>query len=321
MKTSRKWLLCAALAVASAAAQAAFPEKPIQVVVPFSAGGISDLAARLVADKMQARLGQPVIVENKPGAAGMIGASDVAHARPDGYRILLGSNSTNAINSSIYAKMSYDIAGGFAPISLAGEIPSVLVARRDFPAASVAQAIEYARSKPGTVSFANGNTTGRVSGETLNRMAPGMNMINVQYKGEPNGMKDVLGGQVDLMFLNLPVAYPNIVDGRVKALGLPGGARVQELPDVPLIGETVPGYEIPNGWLAFFAPAGTPPEIVDALNGAIVSALADPEVKAKLKTSGGYIVKSSTPAELAERVRSEIGRWAELVSAAGIPKQ
>ena len=321
MKRCMQLLSAALLAALPFLAQAQFPTKPIQMVVPFSPGAISDTVARLVAEKMSASLGQQVIVENKPGAAGMIGANAIAKAEPTGYHILLGSNSTNAINKSLYRNMAYDLEKDFAPISMAGEIPAVMIARAGLPVSSLAELLAYGKQHPGRLSFANGNTTGQISGETLKAKVPGLDMINVPYKSEPLGMTDLLGGQVDLMFLNLPVAYPYIKEGKVKALALPGAAEVPSLPGVPLGSATVPGYTIPNGWLAFFAPAGTPADVADTLNRAIVAALAAPDVKQKLESSGGYIVRAGTPQQLADIVARDTAKWAELVKASNIPMQ
>jgi tripartite-type tricarboxylate transporter receptor subunit TctC len=316
-----KTLLALGLALAPAFATAAFPDKPIQIIVPFSPGAISDTAARLVAAKMQQSLGQAVIVENRPGAAGMIGAAYIAKSAPDGYHILLGSNSTNAINKSLYRSMTYDLETDFAPISMAGEIPSVLIAREGLPVKTLADLLAYGKRKPGTLSFANGNTTGQIAGLILNHQVPGLDMVNVPYKSEPLGINDVLGGQADLMFLNLPVAYPHIKAGKVRALALPGASAVRALPEVPTASQTVPGYTIPNGWLAFFAPAGTPADVVGKLNRAIVAALQSADVAQNLESSGGYIVRSSSPDELGQIVKQDVATWARFIKEADIPLQ
>jgi len=318
MTLLRKHLTLLILSCLPAVAAAQYPERPITITVPFSPGSISDTATRLVAEKMRETLGQQVIVENKPGAAGMIGAGQIARSAPDGYAILLGSNSTNAINKSLYKKMTYDLERDFAPISMAGEIPAVIIARNDLGVSDIKELISYDKAHPNQLTFANGNTTNQISGLTLNKMG-GLKMMNVPYKAEPEGMLAVLSGQVDVMFLNLPVAYPHIKSGKVKALAFPGASKVEALPAVPLASDSVPGYTIPNGWLAFFAPAGTPAGIVEKLNGAIVSALADPDVKNKLESSGGYIVRSSTPAELSALVKHDVAKWAELIKAANVP--
>lgn len=321
LKRFTQFLLCGLVAAMPGLAAAQFPQKPITIVVPFSPGAISDTVARLVAEKMSASLGQQVIVENKPGAAGMIGANQVARAQPDGHQILLGSNSTNAINKSLYRNMAYDLEKDFAPISMAGEIPAVMIARGDLPVDNLAQLIEYGKKNPGRLSFAFGNTTGQITGETLNHKVEGLQAIIVPYKSEPLGITDVLGGQVDLMSLNLPVAYPYIKSGKVKALALPGASRVDALPGVARASDTVTDMAIPNGWLAFFAPAGTPEPVVAKLNASIVQALTAKDVEDKLRASGGYIVRSSSPQDLAGLVRRDVATWAELIKAAQIPMQ
>jgi len=318
MNILRKSLAAFLLTCMPVAAMASFPERPITIVVPFSPGSISDTVTRLVAESMRASLGQQVIVDNKPGAAGMIGAGQVARANPDGHTILLGSNSTNAINKSLYKQMQYDLERDFAPISMAGEIPAVLIARKGLGVSNVQELIDYDKANPEKLTFANGNTTNQISGLTLNKLA-GMSMVNVPYKSEPEGMMAVLGDQVDLMLLNLPVAYPHIKSGKVNALAFPGGSKVEALPEVPTASETVPDYTIPNGWLAFFAPAGTPRDVVEKLNKSIVDALNEPAVAEKLASSGGYIVKSSTPEELDQLVKHDFAKWAQLIKDANIP--
>ncbi len=323
MKLSSKVLPLLAMLMAGAfnmAQSEEYPTRMITIVVPFSAGAISDSVARVVAEKMRLGLGQSVIVENKPSVGGMVGAADVAKAKPDGYRILLSSNSINSINASLFKQLPYNPEKDFAPISMAGEIPAVLISRADLPVSNLRDVINLAKSKPGAISFASGNTTGQIAGEAL-KSAAGIDLNNVPYKSEPLGMTDVLSGQVDLMFLNLPVAYSQIRAGKIKAIAFTGRDRVAVLPDVQRANETVPSYTMPNGWLAFFAPAGTPKPIIDRLNKEIVSALRHPEVKAKLEATGGYMVDSSTPDELAARVQKDSERWAELIKGAKISQQ
>jgi tripartite-type tricarboxylate transporter receptor subunit TctC len=208
-----------------------------------------------------------------------------------------------------------------SPLGMASQIPSVLIACEGLPVKTMADLLAYGKQKPGSLSFANGNTTGQIAGLILNHQMAGLGMVNVPYKSEPLGINDVLGGQVDLMFLNLPVVYPHIKAGKVRALAFPGASRVRALPGIPTIGEAVPGYSIPNGWLAFFAPAGTPPDVVDKLNKAIVAALQSRDVMQNLETSGGYIVRSSTPDELAQIVQHDVATWARYIKEAGIPLQ
>jgi len=307
--------LCALTAVAED-----FPSKPVQIVVPFGAGSITDVVARVVAEHMREGMGQPVIVDNKPGVGGIVGAANVAKAKPDGYTLLLGSNSTNAINQSLYKSLPYDPTKDFMPVSMAGEIPAIMIARSSHIANNIADVIEMSKKEPERFTFGIGNTTNRVAGTILQKEA-GFSAVIVPYRGEPFGLTDLLGGQIDFMFLNLPVAYSHMKSGAVKGIALTGSKRVDLVPNVPTIGETVPGFSMPNGWLAFFAPAGTPAAVVDRLNREIVSALQDPDVRSKLEATGGYIVRSSSSQELAGIVSQDAERWAKFIKLADIPLQ
>ncbi len=295
-----------------------YPSRTVTIVVPFPAGSISDTVTRVIAEKLRPALGQTVVVENKPGVSGIVGAESVAKAKPDGYTIMLGSNSTNAINPYLYKTLPYDPTKDFAPIAFAGEIPAVLIARPDLPAKNLADLIQLGKNKG--LSYAFGNTTHLVSGETF-KSAAGINLITVPYKGEPLGLNDVLGGQVDVMSLNLPVAYPMIKAGKVKAIALTGPRKLADLPDVPLASDTLRAFSMPNGWLAFFAPARTPHAVIERLNKELVAIMNMPDVKAKIEGTGGYVLYSGTPEELQKRVDQDAKRWGELIRAANVPQQ
>jgi len=305
-------------AVAPASA-ANFPERPINIVVPFPPGSISDITGRVIAARMAELLGQPVVVENKAGAGGIVGAQYVANAKADGYTMLLGSNSTNAINPSIYKTLSYDPSKDFQAISMTGVIPALMVAGKDFPANNVQEVIQFAKKKPGELRIAVGSTTSRVASEVF-QIEAGIKAITVPYRGEPPGLTDLLGGQVDMMSLNLPTALPQLKQGSIKAIGLVGANRIDLVPDIPRIGETLSSYMIPTGWNALFVPAGTPDAIVQKLNTAVVTALKDPAVKEKLEATGGYIVTPTTVKELSEWVAKDTKTWADLIEQSGIPK-
>ncbi|GAA4327887.1 tripartite tricarboxylate transporter substrate binding protein [Pigmentiphaga soli] len=320
ISTIRRALGLATLLAPLAAGAGGFPAKPVQIVVPFGAGSITDVVARVIAEHMREGLGQPVIVENKPGVGGIVGAANVAKAPADGYTLLLGSNSTNAINQSLFKSLPYDPIKDLVPVSMAGEIPAVMIARADHRANTLQDVVDLAKAAPGRLTFGIGNTTNRVAGEMLQK-AGKFEAVIVPYRGEPYGLTDLLGGQVDFMFLNLPVAYPHLQTGKVKAIALTGVRRVSAMPSIPVAGETLAGFSMPDGWLAFFAPAGTPPQIIRRLNEEIVAALDDAEVRKRLEATGGYVVKSSTPDELGERVASDAKRWADLIKAANIPLQ
>jgi len=316
-KTSSAALVLGLAAVLPASAQD-YPARSVTIVVPFPAGSISDTLARVIADKLRPALGQTVVVENKPGVGGIVGAAYVAKAKADGYTIMLGSNSTNAINPFLFTSLSYDPAKDFAPIAFAGEIPGVLIARPDLPVKNLADIIKLGKSKG--LTYAYGNTTHLVSGETF-KNAAAIDLTTVPYKGEPPGLTDIIGGQVDMMSLNLPVAYQMIKAGKVKAIALTGPRKLSDMPDVPLASETLPAYSMPNGWLAFFAPARTPNAVIERLNKELVAIMNMPDVKAKIEGTGGYVLYSGTPDELQKRVDQDAKRWGDLIKAAKVPPQ
>lgn len=316
-KTSSAAFVLGLAAVLPASAQD-YPARSVTIVVPFPAGSISDTLARVIADKLRPALGQTVVVENKPGVGGIVGAAYVAKAKADGYTIMLGSNSTNAINPFLFKSLPYDPAKDFAPIAFAGEIPGVLIARPDLPVKNLADIIKLGKSKG--LTYAYGNTTHLVSGETF-KNAAAIDLTTVPYKGEPPGLTDIIGGQVDMMSLNLPVAYQMIKAGKVKAIAFTGPRKVSALPDVPLASETLPAFSMPNGWLAFFAPARTPNAVIERLNKELVAIMNMPDVKAKIEGTGGYVLYSGTPDELQKRVDQDAKRWGDLIKAAKVPPQ
>jgi len=316
-KTSSAALVLGLAAVLPASAQD-YPARSVTIVVPFPAGSISDTLARVIADKLRPALGQTVVVENKPGVGGIVGAAYVAKAKADGYTIMLGSNSTNAINPFLFKSLSYDPVKDFAPIAFAGEIPGVLIARPDLPVKNLADIIKLGKSKG--LTYAYGNTTHLVSGETF-KNAAAIDLTTVPYKGEPPGLTDIIGGQVDMMSLNLPVAYQMIKAGKVKAIALTGPRKLSDMPDVPLASETLPAFSMPNGWLAFFAPARTPNAVIERLNKELVAIMNMPDVKAKIEGTGGYVLYSGTPDELQKRVDQDAKRWGDLIKAAKVPPQ
>src|SRR5215218_290332 len=308
--------LLAAWAPAPATAQADYPTGPVTLVVPFPAGGSTDLVARLVAAGMSKNLGQQVVVENRGGAGGNIGAAAVTRAEPDGYTILMGTVATHALNPALYKKMPYDAVKDFAPVSLLALIPNVLVVNNDFPARSVQELIELLKANPGKYSYASsGNGTPlHLSGELFKSMA-GVEMTHVPYKGAGPALVDVMGGHVPIMFDNLPPSLEHIRAGNLRGLAVTTKERAPVIPELPTIAETLPGYET-YSWNAFFAPAGTPKPVIDRLNAAALAALADPEIAAKLKDLSTIVV-GSTPEQLATHVQAELAKWAPVVKASG----
>jgi tripartite-type tricarboxylate transporter receptor subunit TctC len=299
-----------------AGAQGEYPSRPVTLVVPFPAGGSTDLVARLVAPGMAGRLGRQVVVENRGGAGGNVGSAAAARADPDGYTILMGTVATHALNPALYKKMPYDPVEDFAPISLLALIPNVLVVNPDFPATNVRELIDLLKASPGGYGYASaGNgTPSHLSGELFKSMA-GVDMVHVPYKGAGPALVDVMGGHVPIMFDNLPPSLEHIRAGALRGLAVTTKERAPAVPGLPAVAETLPGYET-YSWNALFAPAGTPGPIVRRLHGAAVAAVGDPAVAAALGDLGATPV-GSTPGELAAHVGAELAKWAPIVKASG----
>ncbi len=309
-------LSTAALMPSTAQAQS-YPTKPITIIVPFSAGGTTDILARVVGLHMSATLGQPVIVDNRAGAGGNIGGQAAARANADGYTIFMGTVGTHAINQSLYKKMPFDPIKDFAPLSRVAMVPNLLVANPGQPYKSVKELIAYAKANPGKVNFAsagNGSSI-HLSGELFKQMT-GVDMQHVPYKGSAPAVADLLGGQTSIMFDNMPSAIPHVKGGKLRALAVTTATRSPALPDVPTIAEAGgPGYEA-TSWFGLLAPTGTPPAVVAQLNAAILKALADPEVKKKLAEQGAE-AHGETPDQFAAFIKSETAKWGKVVQASG----
>ena len=314
-----KWL-AVALASSALAAHAQYPQypiKPIKMVVPFPAGGTTDIMARAVAADLQKTFGQPVIVDNKAGAGGNIGSDFVAKAAPDGYTLLMGTVGTHAINVSLYPKMPYDAVKDFAPVSLVAGVPNVLVSAPGYPIASVKDLIDAAKKAPDSVTFASSGsgTSIHLSGELFKQLA-GVQMTHVPYKGSSSALPDVMSGQVNVMFDNAPSVMQHIRGGKLKAIAVTSSKRSPALPNVPTIAESgLPGFEA-SSWFGVLAPAGTPKEIVDKLSQAIAKSLQTVEMKARLAGQGAEAV-GNTPEQFAAHIKSEIDKWAKVVKASG----
>lgn len=314
-------LLLAALALPGAAMaqpDAAWPAKPIKWVVPFPPGGAMDVIARTSGDRAARELGQPFVVENRPGAGGNIGADYVAKQPADGYTIMITSIGM-ATNPALYAKLAYDPVKDFAPISLLAVVPNVLVvnAARS-PDTSVQDVLAHARRNPGKLSYASaGNGTSiHLAGEVFASTA-GVALMHVPYKGSGPAITDMLGGQVDLMFDSITSARPHIQSGKLRALGVTTAKRSSALPDVPTIAEAgLPGYEV-SPWFAVFAPAGTPPQVVARLNQVLNGAMQQPDTLKKLESVGAEPI-GSTPQALATHLQQELARWGKLIKERGI---
>ena len=287
MKTSMRQALLALLGTALLALPAianaqtpAYPTKPIRLVVPFPAGGATDILAREVAKHLTETWGQSVVVDNRPGAGGNIGSELVAKSPPDGYTLEMGTVGTHAINASLYSKMPYDHVKDFVPVILVAGVPNVLVVNPSVPVNSVQEFIAYAKANPGKLNFASSGsgTSIHLSGELFKVMA-GVQMTHVPYKGSAPALQDLLGGQVQLMFDNLPPSLPQIKAGKLRALAVTSATRAPALPDVPTVAEAgLPGFEA-SSWFGVLAPAGTPPAIVAKLHGALMTVMKDPGVR------------------------------------------
>jgi len=310
-------LMAAALLAMPAMVTAQYPDRPVVVVVPFPPGGGGDTLARTVMPRVAQELGQPIVIENKPGAGGNIGSAGVARATPDGYVLLYGTNGTHAINQTLYRKPGFDAEKEFAPVSRLTEIPAVLVVNPSLlPVKSAPELIAYLKANPGKVSFASaGNgTTSHLAGIMFGTLA-GVDIQHVPYKGGAQAITDVMGGQVAMMIDVMPNVYPHIKSGKVRALAISTVARSPAAPDLPTIAEAVPGFEV-TAWDAVFAPPGTPKAIVERLNAAVRKALDDPAIKETLLARGTVTV-AGTPDDLARFVTSENARWGKVVKQIG----
>lgn len=306
------------LSAAAGAAHAAYPERPVRVVVAFAAGGGADIVARLVFERVATKLGQPFVVENRGGAGGIIGTDAVAKAAPDGYTLLLGQSGPNAINPSVYKKLPYDARKDFTPITQLTSYGYVVAAKPALPVSNLKEMLDLARKDPGALSLSTAGTgsSAHLAVELFMRQA-NVRVTVVPYKGAGPALMDTVTGVVDLTFGDAASASSQAKAGTVKALAVTGARRSPLLPDVPTVSEAgVPGYEA-SAWHAVLAPAGTPAEIVDTLHGAIAEVLADPEVKARLERDGIEPI-GSTPQEFAAFLDKEINKWQEVVQAAGI---
>lgn len=315
MNPFKSLLLASALAALSATAGAqGFPNKPIRLVVTFPAAGAPDILARLFADKAQ--FGQPVVIDNVPGAGGNIGADKVAKAPADGYTLVMGTVGTHSINGSLYSKMSYDMVKDFTPVAHVASAPNLLVVNNDLPVKNVAELITYMKANPNKLSFGSPGigTSVHVSGELFKAMT-GTTMQHVPYKGRQFAIPDLVGGQIQVMFDNMPSALPMAKDGKIRALAQTTAKRSPAAPDVPTVAETVPGFEATT-WFAVFAPAGTPKDVVARINAEMVRVFKLPDVADKLKTLGlePWI---STPEELGKYQAAEIVKWAKVVKDSG----
>ena len=316
-----RWLAAVALAISSITAQAqSWPSKPVRMIVPFPPGGTTDIVARSLGAELQKMWGQPVVIENRAGAGGNVGADAVAKSANDGYTLLMGTVGTHSINAALFAqsgnKMSFDPVKDFVPITLAAGVPNVMVINPNVPASSVNEFIAYAKANPGKLNMASsGNGTSiHLTGE-LFKTVTGTYMVHLPYRGSAPAMSDLLAGNTNVMFDNLPSALPHIKSGRLKALAVTSRVRSPALPDTPTIEEAanLKGFDA-SSWFGLFAPAGTSRAIVDKIQSDVAKALAVPEVRDRFVSQGAQ-PGGNTPDQFAAFIRSEIEKWTKVVKA------
>jgi tripartite-type tricarboxylate transporter receptor subunit TctC len=313
--------LCAGLLLAFAAPAVlaqAYPAKPIRFVVPYAPGGPLDIMARALGQKLTESMGQPVVVDNRPGAGGNIGADIVAKAAPDGYTIVMGAVATHAINPTLYPSIPYDPVKDFTPVALVAVVPNVLVVNPELPVKSVKDLIELARAKPSSLNFGSGSTgsTGHLAGELFNALA-GVKMVHIPYKGGAPAMADLLAGQVQLMFDNLANALPQVKAGKLRAIAVTTSQRSAFAPELPTLAEAgVPGFDLTT-WFGVFLPGNAPRDIVTRLNTEIVRALNAPDMKDRLEKMGAEPPPSNTPERFAAFIRMEFDKYARVIKASG----
>ena len=310
--------LVLALAVAGPVAAQGYPAKPIRLVAPSTPGDAPDVIARMVADKLSIALGQQVVVENRPGAGGVVGSEIVAKALPDGYTLIMGNAGSHGINAAVYSKLPYDIQRDFAPVSQIALAPNIFVVNPDIPAKSIPEFVAYAKARPGQLAYASGGngSSAHMSMELLKSMA-GIELIHVPYKGSSPALTDVMAGQVAVMSVNMPPAVPLVKAGKLRALAVTTRTRSPLMPEVPTVAESgLPGYET-VAWFGVLAPAGTPKEIVNRLSVEIAKIARSPEMRERLVSLGAEPV-GGTPDEFAAVVARDIAKWTALAKSVGI---
>jgi len=316
----RWFALSLAFVCAAAHAQAtpeAWPTKPVKLILPFPPGGGTDILGRIIAERMAADLGQPVVIENRGGAGGNVGAEAAAHSAPDGYTIVLVAPSL-AISPSLYAKLNYDPIRDFAPVSLVGTVPNVMVINPSVPAKDLREFIALAKAKPGGMNFGSGGagTSNHLAGELFNLEA-GVKLVHVPYKGVNLAMNDVVAGQVQMVVIGLPAALPFIKAGRLRALAVINPTRLPAIPDVPTAAEAgLPNYEVTT-WYGVLAPAGTPRPIVNRLNAELVRVMRAPDLQERFAATGTE-PRTCTPEEFGDFIRQEMAKWGKVVREAGL---
>jgi tripartite-type tricarboxylate transporter receptor subunit TctC len=306
-------LLC--IAAAGPAVAADYPTRPVKWVVPYPPAGTTDVLARIVAQWLTEKLGQPFVIENKPGAGNNLGTETVVKAAPDGYTMLL-VNPANGINATLYKELNFNVIRDIAPVAGIVRTPNVMEVTPSFPAKTVAEFIAYCKANPGKINMASSGsgTSVHLSGELFKSMT-GCQMLHVPYKGAGPALTDLMGGQVDVIFDNLPSSIGHIKSGKIRALAVTSADRDPSLPDVPTVGETVPGYEA-TAWFGIGMPKGTPKDIVEKVNAEVNRALADPKMRARLAELGGKPI-AGTPEDFGKVIAAETAKWEKVVISSG----
>ena len=310
--------ITATLPGAVLAQAASYPNKPIRIIVPFAVGGIADTFGRTIGIKLTEAWGQPVVIDNRTGAGGNIGADLVAKAPPDGYTLVMGNNGTHAVNVSLFKTIPFDPIKDFVPVAHVLEAEGLLVVNPSIKANSVREVLEMARAQPGKLSYASGGlgTTSHLAGE-LFKSTGKVDIVHVPYKGNSPAIADLLSGQTQMSFATMPTVLPQVKAGKLRALASIGLARTVALPDVPTVAESgLPGFEVSN-WIGLFAPAGTSPEIVAKLNAEVQKIMRSPDVQKRLETEGARFIPT-TPGQFASFQRDELAKWAKIIKDANI---
>ena len=322
MRPIFRWLavFAAAMTCATAALAQPYPNKPIKAIVPFAAGSATDQIGRAFAAKMSETLGQTIVVDNKAGVNGMLGADAVAKSPPDGYTILIGTNSTNAALKSLMKKLPYDQDTAFVPVAYMGSVPLIVAINNDVPAKNLRELVDMAKAKPGNVTFASASTSQLVSTEMLAHMA-GVQLTSVPYKSGPAAMTDLIGGQVMMFTADFAVMLPQVKGGKIRGLAVTSTKRSPAIPELPTVNEALglKDYEL-IAYFAVFAPAGTPPDIVNKLNAAVNAAAQSKDIQEKF-AGIGFVVEPGTPESLAQRSKAETTKWAKAIKDAKIEPQ
>lgn len=310
--------LCLAAGCTATLAQAAYPSKPVRLIVPYPAGGTTDIIARLTAHQLTERLKQPFVVENRAGASGAIGAQAVAQSAPDGYTLVMGTASSHGINSAVQKSLPYDAVKDFAPVTVVASTPNIIIANNNVPVKTLADLLALAKAQPGKINFGSTSPGGspHMSAELL-KMMTGTDMMHVPYKGAAPMLSDLLGGQVQIGFDNLPSSIAFVRSGKARALAVTTAQRWPGAPDIPTVAESgVPGYEV-SGWFGLLAPAGTPKEVLHRLQAAVAEAVRTPEVAKQLRDLGAEPVANS-PEAFAKDIGNDVRKWRDVVKTTGV---